>query len=533
MKLVKSWGLPLLSIFLVCLFPCGFLYFQNAGEAHFVDVLPVLGVYLAVAAVAFLVLLLLLRNPGRAAVLADLGMLVIINFEMISGGVQRLFSGIPAVAIAAFLGVLLLGLLVVLLWKKPDMTVACGLIALAFGAMLVINGILSIPTIISVVTYEGTTEPITIETTQAPMSIAEEASEASAFQEAAVLPEPAKRPEEQIFEKKKRNVYFFLFDEFGGPENLQHYFEDDNGAFFSALEERGFSVSNTSKNPESPWTVTLIPNIMNLEYVTNDDVEIKNRLEWLEDPALYRLFRNNGYQLELINHEGFLGETGCRVITRGRREENIGDMIFENGALSRLPGVEEHIRQDVLKQGSDEYTSLMEVSDALRECGNAPKDGPTLTVGYFIMPHAPFAADERGNPTPEETYYEWRENEHYWGMLRYTSDLILEAVDNIQRNDPEAVILLLADHGARKPGHIYNQYGGPEFDAAVESPFMMNVLCSVYDPENKVTVEGDTCINATRKTLDQAFGLHLGTLEPPPDYELSADDIIGDMGRGH
>lgn len=541
MKLLKNWGLPLLSILLTCLFPCGFMYFQNAGEAHLTDFLPVLGLYLSIAAGGFLLLLLILRNGGRAAFLTDLGMLVVMNFTMLCNGIKKLIPGFHSIILLVVCILVLLGLLLLLLRKKPNMTTACGLVALAFGAMLLVNGILALPTIIATVTYEA---PVLSAQEEAPEQLAapaaDEASTADAVasaketEPAAALSAIPQLPvHRQHFEKEKRNVYFFLFDEFGGPENLDHYYGDSNDTFFSALEQRGFSVSHTSKNPESPWTVTLIPNIMNLDYVTNDDVEIKNRLEWLEDPALYRLFRENGYAVELINHEGFLGETGCRVITRGRRGENIGDMIFEDGILSQLPGVEEKLRQDVLHQGNDAYGSLMEISRALKESGLSPKKGPTLTVGYFIMPHAPFAADAQGNPTPEEIHYEWRDNQPYWDMVLYTSNVILEAVDNIQKNDPEAVILLMADHGARKPGHIYNQYGGPTFDVALETPYMMNVLCCTYDPENKVEIEGDTCINTIRKTLDAAFGTQLGTLTPPPDYELSADDIIKDMGRGH
>lgn len=531
---IKNWGIPLLSIILTCLFPCAFMFFQNAGEASAKEFLPVLWIYLAVAVAALLVLLLIFRNVGRAAFMTDLGMLVVMNFTMICNGIKKLIPSFHNIIFLVLCGVLLLGLLILMLRKKPNMVIPCGLVSLAFGVMILMNGALALPTIISTATYELPGEtPVVEEMPQVDTAAMLEASAAASLLETAES-EPVEIPVvQQKFTREKRNVYFLIFDEFGGPDNLQHYFGDDNGQFFAALEERGFSVSHTSKNPESPWTVTLIPNIMNLDYVTSDEEEIKNRMLWLEDPALYQLFRNNGYSIDLINHEGMLGETGCRVITQGRRRENIGDVIFDNGMLSQIPGVAGVLREDVLKQGSDEYTSLMDVSAALLEVGSTPKNGPTLTVGYFMMPHAPFAADANGNPTPEEIYYEWRENEPYVGMLHYTSDVILKAVDNIREHDPDAVILLLADHGARKPGHIYNQYGGPTFDADVESPFMMNVLCCVLDPENKVDVEGDTCINAARKTFDKAFGLTMGTLPVPPDYELSADDIISDMGRGY
>lgn len=562
MNLAKKWGIPILSILLVCIFPCAFLYFQNAGEAHASELLPMLGLFLATAAVVFLVLLLILRNPGRAGLETCLVMLVVTNFSMVSDGIAKLIPGFQSEILLALAAVALLALLALLMKKKPDMTVVCGLVALAFGAMIFMNGIIALPTMISTATYEApvveeadleetlTVEAPTEETTASENLSAEE--EMLSPEEASELPpdenkpprphEPGgpgggpghgPKPDPEVFTKEKRNVYFFIFDEYGGSENLKHYYDYDNEEFLTALEDKGFSVSRSSRNPESPWTVTLIPNIMNLDYVTSDEVEVKNRKQWLEDPRLYQLFRGNGYHIDLINHEGFLGERGCNVITRGRRQENIGDMIFDNTLFGKIPGVGDRIQQDVLHQTNDEYGALMDVSRALRECGRRPKPGPTLTVGYFVMPHYPFAADEHGRPTDPATYYEWRDNGPYMGMLKYTNGVILEAVEEIHRHDPDAVILLMADHGARKPGHIYNQFGGPTFDAEVESKFMMNVLCCVYDPKNKVEIEGDTCINAARKTFDAAFGTELGTLPVPPDYELGPDDIIENMGRGY
>lgn len=567
MKLVKKWGLPILSILLICIFPCAFLYFQNAGEAHVRDLLPMLGLFLVTAGACFLAGLLILRDPGRAGLMTGLVMLVVTNFSMVSEGIQKLIPGFHSVILLVLAVLALLAVLVLLLKKKPDMTVVCGLLSLAFGVMILMNGIVALPTIIETATYESPVveapQPEESLTIQAPVETEEPADESLSSQEEAVQetegpagkgekPSGPHQPggkghgrgddrsdaprhgaEPERFTMEKRNVYFFIFDEYGGSENLTHYYNYDNEAFLTALEDRGFSVSRSSRNPESPWTVTLIPNIMNLDYVTSDDEEIKNRLRWLEDPALYQMFRENGYQIDLINHEGFLGEKGCNVISRGRRQENIGDMIFDNTLFGKIPGVKDKIKEDVLQQSNDEYGALMEVSRALKECGKRPKPEPTLTVGYFVMPHYPFAADAQGRPTDPSTYYEWRDDKPYMGMLQYTNSVILEAVESIQQHDPEAVILLLADHGARKPGHIYNQFGGPDFDTEVESHYMMNVLCCVYNPVTPVDIEGDTCINAARKTFDAALGTDLGALPVPPAYELGVEDIIKEMGRGY
>ena len=488
MERIKKIGLPLLSVLMVCFYPCAFLFFQNAGEARAVDMLPFFGIFLLTAAGIFLLFDLFLRNIARAAVLTNLAMLAVMNFTMICGGIKGVFPGFRDKIFLIAVLVVLAGLLWLLYKKKPNMTVVCGLFLLVFGVQVVIQGAMAAPTLIAAATHHREEVP---------------AAE-----------------QDHTFSGKKRNVYYMMFDEYGGSENLKHFYDYDNEEFLTALEDRGFTVSRTSRNTESPWTVTLIPNMLNLDYVTSDAVPINSRLEWLEEPALYRLFRENGYQVNLVNHNGFLSETDCTALTRDQSEETISVYLYENSIFCLIPKLKWVIEEKVLHRGEDGYERALEnTREAMVNCDRAV-DGPTLTVSYMIAPHAPFLFGPDGKPTSREDYYNWERPELYLSKLAYTNEAILEAVDNIQKNDPDAVILLQADHGARIPGHLVEQFGEPWFDTEVEIPYMEGVLNCVYVPGGSVDIEGDTCINATRKTLDQVFGLTLGTLPVPEDYTI-------------
>lgn len=488
---LKKAGIPALSVLLVCFYPCAFLFFQNAGEARAVDMLPFFGIFLLTAAVCALVFGLLQRNAARTAFLTDLAMLAVINFTMVCNGIKRLLPGFRnRIFLAAVLVVLVL-LAAALRRKKPNMTVPCGLIALMFGVMTCVGGITAAPTFIAAATSHR--QPTEMEETLAGA----------------------------MFHGKQRDVYYMIFDEYGGPENLEHYFGRDNEQFLTALEDRGFDVSRTSRNPESPWTVTLVPNMLNLHYVTSDQVPINNRLEWLEEPVLYRLFQNNGYAVNLVNHDRFLSEKGCRVLTRDQTQETISVYLYENSVFRQIPRLKSLIEKQVLHRGENgPMLALDNAATGMKDCWEAARHGPTLTVCYLIAPHAPFLFDGTGALTRPEDYYEWRKPELYLAKLDYINREILTAVDNIQANDPDAVILLQADHGARTPGHLVEQFGEPWFDTDVEIPYMENVLNCVYVPGGGVDVEGDTCINATRKTLDAVFDAGLGTIQPPPDYTI-------------
>lgn len=52
---------------------------------------------------------------------------------------------------------------------------------------------------------------------------------------------------------------------------------------------------------------------------------------------------------------------------------------------------------------------------------------------------------------------------------------------------------------------------------------MQSTLCCAYIPGQTVDIAGDTCINATRKVLNQAFGTDLSMIPARTGYVL--DDI--------
>lgn len=514
-------GLPLFSVVLICLFSCAFLFFRNAGEAKAVDILPFFGVFLLTACPIFLFTLLLTRGVARAAILTDIAMLVVENFTLICNGIKRVIPGFHNIYFLGAFALIWLLLLILLMKKKPDLSILCGLIVLGFGCVLLMNFFFAIPTMISTARnhqsdYQMNRMP---GAPNPPPSGDEAPGEGEASNHT--------RPEDLYFTEEKRNFYYFLFDEYAGSACLERYYGDDNEAFLTALEDRGFSVSRTSKNPESPWTMTLIPNMMNLGYVVDDEMEIKNRMERMENPGLYQLFRGNGYQINLLNQYDFLGAVGCNVLSSSQRRETISMYAYRNSVFCQIPWLKDQIEHYVLHGGDNtRYRRLMQSFDMMKSCWQyAGKQ--TLTVSYLQCPHIPFAVDEAGDPVPPELYDDWRIPELYLGQLKYLNGVILETVDQIQKNDPNAVIVLVADHGARTPGHLVNRYGGPLFDIDEETPYMQNVLCCVYTPGQKLDIEGDTCINATRKVLDAVYGTNLGLLEVPPSYKLSEKDCFG------
>lgn len=490
----KPWTASILALVLTCFYPCMFLFSQNAGEANASDMLPFFLLFLATAAAGLILSGMLFRDVSRAAFFTCLGMLVVINLSMITDMIKGHLPWFQDKMFLALAGLVLLVLLVLFLRKKPNMTSGCAIMALTFGALTLFSLLNAVPKL-----YLS-------------------AAMKKELQQQAMEVDVALTGE-------KRNVYYLLFDEYGGDENLLTYFDFDNSDFYQELEQRGFSISRSSRNTESCWTDTIVSNLLNLNYVADDEMPARNRRDFLKNPLLFQIFRRNGYSINLINHRAYLRDRTANELTQGQTEDNISEYLFERSIYCKLPVIKDYIQLWLFKDYRDHYRDPL--GNALSVLVNSvyyKQNEPTLTVSYIQSPHAPFVYNADGSIRDLQTGWNWKDKTLYPGQLQYINTLILEAVDNIQREDPDAVILLLSDHGARVPLHMVEQFGGPRFDAEKETPVMQSMLCCAYIPGRRLDIEGDTGINMTCKVLNEVFGTDLPIVPPQEGYVL--DDIF-------
>lgn len=448
-------------------------------------------IFLGTAVVLLAVLLGIFRDMNRAAFVACLGMLVVINFSLVSDAVKGVLPWFYAKYQLAVIVLLGAGLIALLLWKKPNMYAGCIILALTFGAMTLVSVFTAIPKMISAATYTKNAQDA-----QAENVVTETIS------------------------GEKPNVYYLLFDEYGGDENLEYYFGYDNSDFYRELEQRGFSVSHSTRNTESCWTDTLIPNLLNLDYVASDDMPEKARREYLEKPYMVELLRENGYGVNVINHRAYLRIEDARELTEGQVEDNISEYLLENSIFSKIDYFNKRINQMLFVDYRDNYAGpLNNCFDALKSCWQET-DGPTLTISYIQSPHAPFVFNSDGSLRELTSGWFWKDDTLYPGQLQYVNTIILETIDNIQKNDPTGIILLMSDHGARVPLHMVEQFGGPRFDTQTQTGIMQSALCSVYVPGQSLDIEGQTGINATRMVLNCAFNMNLEMIPAAEGYVL-------------
>lgn len=488
-KIKKLWSaiwLPLLSMAVTCYYPCVFLYSYNVEEAPFTSMFPFFLIFFANSLIFFLVFWLILRKPGAAAFMSILGLLFIMNFKLIFDGLKGLMENITEIHVVIAFCVIWLLIAIPLFTKKPKMQVPCILFALAFGAM---SGVCLIQAGVSTLTGGGEVEAVEEQRAYIPVELTGE----------------------------KPNVYFLMFDGYGGYENLMHYYEYDNDPFLNQLEDKGFTVSRTSHNTESLLTVTIMPNLMNMDYVAKESYRTATKNAMLAMPNFFRTFKENGYEINLINHLNYFGAEGCNVLTSNQSRKTISDLLLKNSLYYRSDFVRKSLNSYIQADYVATYTGpLFNAMDLGRECWEYVGEDPTMTMVYIQCPHAPCILDKNGKLVDdwENVGWMWGRFELYLGQLEFVSNYILEVVEGIQKNDPDALIILQSDHGCRQAKHYYEMGRWETYDAPTENLYMQNILNCVYYQGQSFPIEGLTGINTLRTILNQVFGTEYEMIEP-------------------
>ena len=499
---VKYDLIPLLSMVVVCAFPCVILFSRNAAEADAVDMLPFMGVFLVNAVLFFLLTLIFFRNASRSAFWTDLAMLVVINFCLVSGYVKELLPVFRDRFQLILAGVLLLALFVLLLRKKPDMRTGCLLLVIGFGTVIIINAALAVPALIGRRNAHARFDE----------------SPASAEQDLSQV----------VFRNPDRpNVYWFLFDEYGGYENLMHYYDYDNSEFLGELEDRGFTVSNTSRNTEGIFSVTLLPNLLNMNYMVAEEDPTEKKRIYMNNCQMYRMFANNGYEINMINHVDALGHDGLRVLTTNQAHRTISEYLLRNSIYSKMPTVQAYLKYFFVSDyGANYRVGLDRAMETGLTCWREAEknDAPTLTIGYYQFPHSPTMVGPNGEQLPYASGWNWRDKDLYLGQVIYCSKYILNLVDEIQAHDPGALIFLESDHGNRYAMHMLQVHTLKEYDPYVENPYMQNILNCVYYQGQTFDIEGQTGINTMRRVFNQVFDADLTEIEPVYSYLYAYED---------
>lgn len=319
------------------------------------------------------------------------------------------------------------------------------------------------------------------------------------------------------------NIYVVLLDGYPRQDSLEAL-GIDNGAFIRDLEARGFAVAPRSHTNYHDTTLTLT-SMLNGGYISALP-ELAQRPG--DRPAEYRLvhralnrarllddLRERGYTI--INSPSaygpatlFSADVSMSADGINHFDERLLSRTFLGDALSMLSPnlVDSWLRDAVL-------TPMRNV-----EAVAASNSGsPHFMLAHVLSPHPPFLFDARGEIPHVQACYAsgcslWttelqvlgiRQAEYedlLAGQIHFVNGQLLEMVDRIAAEDPDAAVILFGDHGIR-------------FDAGVSVEYFRNFFAARTPGHEDLFSDDISPVNV----LSMLENTYLGTSFPIREYE--------------
>lgn len=318
---------------------------------------------------------------------------------------------------------------------------------------------------------------------------------------------------------KKPDIYFLLMDEYTSTRGLKERFDFDND-IDTFLTAKGFSVQEDSRSNYNftPFSMSATLNMSFLEGIENvkaisaEDYARCNKL--VRDNEVIKFLDAHGYEIvnysvfDLAGHPATVDQSFLPLKTKlitdrtlfSRMNEDIGWLMMTYYPFKWFK------KHYTLRHRDNNEDFIKLVKEAPKKKTTTPR----FIYAHFYMPHSPYYYDRNGNLKDNETIYResiYKPSEGYLDYLVYTNTRIREMINSLQQDDPNAMIILLSDHGNR---------------TRAKGPYPLHIfrnLNAVYFPDKDYSKLYDsiTNINMFRVIFNKQFNQH---------FELMKDTSI-------
>jgi hypothetical protein len=315
------------------------------------------------------------------------------------------------------------------------------------------------------------------------------------------------------FGEERPNVYWFILDEHARSDQVRRWTRYDNTWFDQALEDRGFSVSTSSRSAYL-HTHLSIPSTLEMTYPFTPGHDYRGEYDLgsrflTGDNAVVDTFEANGYEV-VYAPAGTAEWAACDDAVRTCIDPVGGPLAFPESRLNLARSTP--IGSLALPIAHNDFASVLDGVDEL------PDDQPRFVMAHVMSPHGPFRYDAdcgyRG---------EWIEGYHLSGDERaaaYANDVrcideaFVDATDRIVASDPDAVIIVQSDHGSR----LSFDWLSTTFESS--TPSSLNERFSVVNAIRLPaacrgdSIEGEALVNTFRVVFACLAGTEPELLEP-------------------
>jgi hypothetical protein len=294
------------------------------------------------------------------------------------------------------------------------------------------------------------------------------------------------------------NVYWILLDSYGRRDQHDAVLGFDNQAFEDELGDRGFEVSTSSRGSYA-HTHLSVSSTLDMSYPVEPGNDVSDAFAELGpvvrgDNETVERFHALGYDY-VYSPQGWLQWASC--------DDDYVDVCLSPRGTRLGFGETELSLLDLTPLGPLEFLGLpwtdpVYVVDQL-EANEDRIDEPFFLFAHVNAPHWPYryadGCDPRTVPLDAKALSYEARREAYVQDIECTNPLILEAVDRIVEDDPDAIVLIQSDHGS----DFYANYDVAPSDWEADSlDEHFSVLNAVRFPEEcaDLSVEGEPLVNS-------------------------------------
>ncbi len=426
--------------FLFAIYPVLFLFSHNIAQYR-IEVLGYpLFLTLIFAGIVYLICFLIFRKLQEAAILASSFILMFFSYSRIQDQIINLYVNLAGFTLGPdkvlLIGALLILVLVIFLvirFKNYLRTIN--------KILNIISIVLVLFTLVNILIFEFKTGRIW--TIQLDFGLSNE-----------------DQTKEEVL---KPDIYYFVFDRYGGDKTLKLY-GYDNSEFINYLKDKGFYIAERATS-NYPKTFLSLGSSLNFGYV-NHLTEKTNGGGTSDESIVTPLVKNN----KVIK---FLKKKGYKYIhvgsgwdpTRTNKNADINYILrggvnpyqdeFSNGVLHTT------LASPILKtlfpdttavsqnpKLNDHRSRVLYEFQTLEEIPSIP--GPKFIFMHILLPHDPYVLDKNCTPISEEVTDKRSETQNYIDQLQCTNKLIEKMLNNIlDKSETPPIIVLTADEGPR------------------------------------------------------------------------------------
>jgi hypothetical protein len=245
------------------------------------------------------------------------------------------------------------------------------------------------------------------------------------------------------------DIYWLMLDEHARSDQLERLTDADNSWFMDDLEDRGFSTSSSSHSAYL-FTHLSLSSTLAMDYAFTPDHRYKGEIQMAVpfiagDNPVVETLEDNGYRY-IFAPDGSVEWADCAGETADR-----SCIAPVGGFLSRREPTSLLVRSTPVGSFPLGYVhnDLESVTAGLEQIDD---DRPFFLFAHILSPHQPYRYGEgcarRAEPVRGSGYDFERQAAAYANDVECLDHDVVDTVDRIIADDPDAVIIIQSDHGS-------------------------------------------------------------------------------------